>query len=333
MNVKIATKVYVKKLKNNELGFKEGMVRRQRGPFILISKKLQGFFPPLSELELNDRKYISLCTEGTNKSVLLNYIYFNSKRALKQDGGRDEKRIYISKQHYDVFTPGDYVVFYKIYLEDDVYFFVKTIPSGSQNHNDISSLVDNESHAEVSLSDVEKIVGEISPPTIVDDEVDDEVIKDLAKIKNTKTATRARSRIDLLEGDDLELFENSSFRKIVLFFYGKMCAVSEHNITFNNVINIEVAHIISHSEGGIAHPTNGIPLCRDLHWAFDRGMFLIEPSSKYFKVQIHPKMMKCDYLSVFDGVELKQPYDQRYVPRPEYFEWHKNNIYGNFSNK
>lgn len=333
--MRISNRVYVKKLNRNELGFSDGKVGNDRGPAILISMKLQGFFPPLSELELNDSKYISLCAEGTNKSVLLNYIYFNSKKVLNQEGGRNEKRIYISKQHYDVFSPGDYVVFYKIYLENDVYFYVKTIESGSQNHNAISVLVEKSSHAEVSRSDIEKIVGEISPPTVVDDEVDQSVIRDLGLLEAKKpmTASRARSRIDVLDGDDLELFENSSFRKLVLFFYGKTCAISENNIIFKNVINIEVAHILSHSEGGIAHPTNGIPLCRDLHWAFDRGMFLIEPSAKYFKVKVHPDMMKCEYLSVFNEVELKQPHDLRYLPKSEYFEWHKTNIYGNFNSK
>jgi hypothetical protein len=331
--MKISNRVYVKKINTNELGYSDGKVGNDRGPAILISKKLQGFFPPLSELELNDSKYISLCTEGTNNSVLLNFIYFNSKKALNQKGGRDEKRIYISKQHYDVFSPGDYVVFYKIYIDNDVYFFLKTIPIGSQNHNDVSVLVKKDSHAEVSRRDMEKIVGKISPPTVVNDEVDQSVIRDLglSKAKKQTTETRARSRIDLLDGDDLELFENSSFRKLVLFFYGKTCAISEHNIIFKNVINIEVAHILSHSAGGIAHPTNGIPLCRDLYWAFDRGMFLIEPSAKYFKVKIHPDMMKCDYLSSFNGVELKQPHDLRYLPKTEYFEWHKTNIYGTFN--
>ena len=55
--MKISNRVYVKKLNKNELGFAEGKVGKDRGPGILISKKLQGFFPPLSELELNDSKY------------------------------------------------------------------------------------------------------------------------------------------------------------------------------------------------------------------------------------------------------------------------------------
>ena len=348
--MKLGPTVFIRKPKPNELGFKDGKVGSERGPSILISQSLKGFFPPLSEYEYNDRKSISMCIEGSSTSILLNYIYFNSKKFLDKKNGRDEKRIYISKQHYDFFFPGDYYVFYKVYLESDIYFYVKRVKQGTDQYKKIAKLISEDDHslnteesaATASLLEVDQILGTVNPPVSVEDDIDEKVIKSLnhevekADVSTEKQGalqpSKSRPRIDLEEDDDLELFENSSFRKLVLFFYGKKCAISDNNLIYKQWVNLEAAHIKWHAEGGLSHPSNGIPLCRDLHWAFDRGMFTLElDSNNEYKIKVHPSMMECDYLACFNDKSMRKPHDSRYLPKAEYLEWHKENIYGNFS--
>lgn len=41
-------------------------------------------------------------------------------------------------------------------------------------------------------------------------------------------------------------------------------------------MNLEAAHIWPRSHKGLYLPSNGIALCRDMHWAFDKGMFTVD---------------------------------------------------------
>ena len=44
---------------------------------------------------------------------------------------------------------------------------------------------------------------------------------------------------------------------------------------------MEAAHIKPKSHGGLYLPNNGMALCRDLHWAFDKGFFTIDDDYDY----------------------------------------------------
>lgn len=63
-------------------------------------------------------------------------------------------------------------------------------------------------------------------------------------------------------------------------------------IQYKSFMNLEAAHIWPRSHKGLYLPSNGIALCRDMHWAFDKGMFTIGDD---FKVIVHPDV-ESDYL-------------------------------------
>jgi predicted restriction endonuclease len=71
-----------------------------------------------------------------------------------------------------------------------------------------------------------------------------------------------------------------------------------------------------------------MPLERNLHWAYDKGLFTIESN----KVKVHPKVLDTNnYLTEFNEKELILPADVRAHPKVEYFEWHAENVYGLFT--
>jgi hypothetical protein len=49
-----------------------------------------------------------------------------------------------------------------------------------------------------------------------------------------------------------------------------------------------------------------------------------------YQIEVHPSMLGCEYLSVFNNELMRKPHDTRYLPKPEYLTWDKENIYGNF---
>ena len=61
-------------------------------------------------------------------------------------------------------------------------------------------------------------------------------------------------------------------------------------------MNLEVAHIWPRSHQGLYLPSNGIALCRDMHCAFDKGMFTIDDN---LKVIVHPDV-DSEYLKKYD---------------------------------
>jgi len=71
------------------------------------------------------------------------------------------------------------------------------------------------------------------------------------------------------------------FRFRVLKRYGKSCAVCDIDIEGL----LEAAHIVSVSAKGCDDPRNGLPLCRNHHRAYDKGLFWIDPTT--FAIYCH----------------------------------------------
>lgn len=65
------------------------------------------------------------------------------------------------------------------------------------------------------------------------------------------------------------------FRFEVMKAYGRQCAVCE--VTADDLL--EAAHLKDRAKRGTNDRRNGLPLCRNHHRAFDRGLFGIEPQS------------------------------------------------------
>ena len=71
---------------------------------------------------------------------------------------------------------------------------------------------------------------------------------------------------------------NQGFRRKVLEIYDYQCAACGLRINIPDVLDgtfVDAAHLIPFSESRNDHPTNGLALCKNHHWAMDR--FLIAP--------------------------------------------------------
>ena len=64
---------YVRKLGHQELSYTEGKGGKQRGRYILFSKKFREFFPPF-DLDLNDRSRLIGVIDDTSRKVTFCYF-------------------------------------------------------------------------------------------------------------------------------------------------------------------------------------------------------------------------------------------------------------------
>ncbi|MBD2362189.1 HNH endonuclease [Anabaena minutissima FACHB-250] len=122
---------------------------------------------------------------------------------------------------------------------------------------------------------------------------------------------------------------NAFFRKAVVHIYDYKCAFCGLRVTkpLNQNI-VDGAHIKPFAQFYDSRIHNGIALCKNHHWAFDRGWFTIDDKYKILisnaleEISPHAKPMKD-----FHGEQLLLPHKEEYFPSLESLRWHYQNIF------
>lgn len=321
---------YIKRLGSQELGSVGADGRPSRGRYVYVSKdeEVTSLFPPLSSVITNDGALlpiVPLYQENCNK-IYCNYIYHNDKLTL-QNGTRNEYRIYSNRaleQNQWLFQVDDILVFRKGNIgtgeeSEEVYFLDLLQDHTSEYYLQCNSLAENSSirgaHAiyDGTFPVMEEKIERISTNGNVGVVIDEAV------------ATRAENTAN--ETNDMaNLFNANTFRDFVMVGYQNLCAITRTVIRYDTYMNLEAAHIKPRSHGGLYLPNNGMALCRDLHWAFDKGFFTLNDS---LEVVVHPQTTS-DYLRSFDGRQIYIPNNDFFVPNLGNVEYHRNNVYGLF---
>ncbi len=336
-------KYYLKRLGHQELGsVKNG--RAQRGRYIYISKdeKVLDLFPPLSKTVTNDSSVIPIIPlyEKPAKKIYCNFIYHNDKFTVS-GGSRNEYRIYSNSALEDgrlLFQKDDILIFraekasalQKEFAEDDtpetaveeanVYFLYRCFDRETALYKQCSSIIENSKirgngHA-VYLGQFEE----------VEEKIDDLLGKNLEEIDTiideSVTATAQTGDIDAMAN----LFNSVSFRDFVMTGYNYRCAITGNVIRYGSFMNLEAAHIWPRSHKGLYLPSNGIALCRDMHWAFDKGMFTVDDN---LRVVVHPDI-DSDYLKQYNNKQLYIPDNMFFRPDINNLRYHRANIFGLF---
>lgn len=336
-------KYYLKRLGNQELGsVRNG--KTQRGRYIYISKDDQvlDLFPPLSRTVNNDSSIIPIIPlyEKPAKKVYCNFIYHNDKFNVS-GGTRNEYRIYSNNALEEgtlLFQTNDILIFRaekasvlqkdmisgnipEYAVEDSkVYFLYRCFDKNSMLYERCSELIEKSGrrgtgHAiyDGFFEEVEKEIAEFlnDNPNGMDTVID-----------ATVTEKAQTGNVDAMAS----LFDKDSFRDFVMFGYNYKCAITGSVIRYKSLMNLEAAHIWPKSHNGLFLPSNGIALCRDMHYAFDKGMFTIDDN---FKVNIHPDI-ESDYLKQYNNKQLFIPANPFFRPDINNLHYHRSNIYGLF---
>jgi len=314
-----------------EAGSPDKNGKLQRGRYILVSKKSEDFFPPLSETELNDTIILPVVPPNSNQKVYCSYVFHNDKyHGSLAKSPRNEYRLYINSDldpTREYFNPHDIIVFNKIETEDNVSIYQTISFRPEENsYKELDNLISNSElyggHALIrdKISFIDDLALDIEGlETIVPEEV-----KNVVKKKQEEYAKDSSEDIEETKGANL--FNSVSFRDFVLLGYQNKCAITSEAIYYDKLINLEAAHIKPKSHSGSFLPCNGIAMSRDIHWAFDRGMFTINDD---YTITVHDDV-KNTLLSKYNNQKINVPIEDFFKPEKNFLKYHKEKVFGLF---
>ncbi|MCM1228218.1 MAG: HNH endonuclease [Clostridium sp.] len=319
-------KYYLKKCGFQELGsVKNG--KPQRGRYLLTSmnKEVSAMFPPLSETQLNDSALLPVIPLYSGKKVYCNYVYHNDKfHGSTAAHPRNEYRIYLNKEleeHKLLFSENDIIIIRSAEISEDeetqtIYYLDYLKKSGTALYDKLNKAIEdypiNGGYGiyEGTITEFEEKVSKLAMSDECEVAIDETVTNKIAtSIDNVAL-----------------LFNAVSFRDFIMVGYDNLCAITGTVIKYESYMNLEAAHIKPKSHGGLFLPNNGMALCRDLHWAFDKGFFTLDDD---LRVVVHPKITS-EYLNSFNGKNIRVPSNQFFVPDLDNVRYHRENVYGLF---
>lgn len=126
--------------------------------------------------------------------------------------------------------------------------------------------------------------------------------------------------------DGVEYGRSPAFRKAILSIYDHQCAACGLRILLpkgNDVSFIDAAHLLPWSEFRNDHPTNGVALCKNHHWAMDRNLIAPGPDHRWKVSRILDERRSNgeEALIKLDGMTLLLPNDPAFHPAPEGLAW------------
>ena len=124
---------------------------------------------------------------------------------------------------------------------------------------------------------------------------------------------------------------NPAFRRKVREVYDSQCAacglrikLPDADLTF-----VDGAHLIPFHLSHNDHPTNGIALCKNHHWAMDRFLVVPTPAGSW---RASPRLDARrspgeQALSELNGQPILPPHDDAFRPDPKALQWRADRIY------
>lgn len=322
-------KYYLKRCGFQELGSvgADGVVHRGRYLLTSMSEDVLSLFPPLSVAQLNDSALLPIIPLYSGEKVYCNYVYHNDKfHGSRAAHPRNEYRIYLNKaleQNRNLFCSDDIMVIRPEEITDEnnevqtVYLMDLVKDKTSAEYAQLNTAIDN-----YPIRGGYGIFDGILP--FFEKKVENLNLSQDSTVVIDNSVTQ---RIISAQPDSLEsLFNAATFRDFVMVGYDNLCAITGTVIRYESYMNLEAAHIRPKSHGGTFLPSNGMALCRDLHWAFDKGFFTL---NEHYEVQVHPKVTS-DYLRSFNGQRIRIPSNPFFVPDIESIRYHRNSVYGLF---
>lgn len=126
--------------------------------------------------------------------------------------------------------------------------------------------------------------------------------------------------------DKLLCGRSPAFRRLILEIYDHQCAACGLRIllpTQNQVSFIDAAHLVPFSESQNDHPTNGLALCKNHHWAMDRNI-IAPDTDHHWRVSdiVDPRRSNGEQeLADLAGKSLLLPKDPAFHPHAEGLKW------------
>lgn len=131
------------------------------------------------------------------------------------------------------------------------------------------------------------------------------------------------------DGEQVHGKRDPMFRQKILRAYGHRCAICGYDLKLGqNDLGLEAAHIKWHQAGGPDIERNGLALCALHHKLFDRGAFsLTNDSSILVSQEVYGSSRLQEVLLSFHRRQAIPPQSERYLPLPEFLQWHQTQVF------
>jgi putative restriction endonuclease len=122
---------------------------------------------------------------------------------------------------------------------------------------------------------------------------------------------------------------DATFRRVIVSIYEYRCAFCGLQILNTLGQNIvDGSHIMPFSQFYDDRIDNGLSLCKNHHWAFDRGWFSVSDDfTLLVQDDLREDAPNCRPMREFEGDRLHLPVSQQYYPRLEALRWHRQHIF------
>ncbi len=129
-----------------------------------------------------------------------------------------------------------------------------------------------------------------------------------------------------LAEEETEYGRSPAFRRKIIEIYDHQCAACGLRILLpiaNEISFIDAAHLIPFSESRNDHPTNGLALCKNHHWAMDRNLIAPAPDHRWnISAVLDPRRSNGEKeLAELSGKTLLLPKDEAFHPDRDGLEW------------
>ena len=316
----------LKRCGHQELGSMDATLTPQRGQYLLMANRSEvlSFFPPLSTTTQNDFRLVLLYPVYTRDSVYCRFVYHNDKyhgsTALHP---RNEHRLYLNRE-----VQGGRLMFRK----DGIVVIRMVDESNYENGLYIDYADPDEPKYEVynALLNGHQLEGSGGNYAVYSGEIkilEDEISRFSMMTRELKVASEDIRYITKSKTDISQLFTEKQFRDFVSVAYQYKCAITGTVIAYEDMNNLETAHIRPKSHGGPFLPCNGMTLCRDFHWAFDHGFLALTDD---FHVLVSKKAPS-PLLLPYDNKPIFIPEEPFFQPKLEYVQYHRKNIFEHFA--
>lgn len=119
-----------------------------------------------------------------------------------------------------------------------------------------------------------------------------------------------------------------AFRLRLLESYDYRCAFTGRKFLDPrrpNLVGIVAAHIVPVACNGSDDPANGLPLSKDLHWAFDRGLIGVDAQRRISVPKDVSELGGNEFLRDLAGNPIREANTARMRAIDEAFTWHREN--------
>jgi putative restriction endonuclease len=146
------------------------------------------------------------------------------------------------------------------------------------------------------------------------------------RLLSSKSKINNHQSIRHVAEDASEYGRSPAFRRTILEIYDHQCAACGLRIKLpagNDVSFIDAAHLLPWDRFRNDHPTNGLALCKNHHWAMDRGIIAPGPDLHWHVSKlIAPRCSNCEKeIAEIAGKSVLLPKDPAFHPEAEGLRW------------